>query len=1083
MIRPAFVHDSDPQTVEAVWYRAATLRERLVSFSTSHADSPPLREEQTQRATHRLKQWKAQAGFQNPDLFTERLAMDAITEQDLLNLLAEPIEQVQRRITLAAGTPIWLEELLRALESKKESNETVRASVYEKSRGPVSYLEIFDPLIAPERERLHQGIEQLTRLVLPFDPVTVLDLFQRNLSVRLQSVVSRALVLEMHIARLEERLTGETPEERYRDFLRQLCQEERLYAFLRDYPVLARTLMTLVRQWADFSLELLRHLCSDWPEICEKLAGGKDPGALVEVQAGAGDTHRNGRSVVILRFATGLRVVYKPRSLALDQHFQELLAWINEQQRILPLRTITVLPRENYGWVEFIDAKSCTTEEEVAHFYERQGIYLALLYTLDAVDFHYENIMAAGEHPILVDLEALFHPRILTNEDEATQSIGSSVLHTLLLPQRIYLENAGEGLDLSGIGGRKGQVTPFPVFTWKDSGTDQMHAARERQELPGSQNRPMLQEQEREVLPYEASFLKGFTEMYRLLIARREQLLTTMLPRFADDEIRIILRPTRAYALLLNESFHPQYLANELERERLFDHLWDSVAYQSYLREVIPDERQDLQQGDIPVFTTTPGSWDGLSSRGECIADLCEQSSMAFVRKRLQQLNEDDLASQSWIIRGSFATLITESLNVSRITLTPPRSAEATREQLIDAARAVGNRLKDLALKQKQGVNWFGIEFVREIDEKTIWNVQALSPLKLYDGIPGVALFLAYLGKITGDGQYTDLAHSALVAVQEVVDNLLDPKRSLSPESYPPPGAYEGLGSLIYLFAHLNTLWDNIAYVRRAEQLLELIDRSIEQDSRLDISGGAAGCIISLLSLYQVAPSPRTLQVTVHCGEHLLARLPAMLEEGNAQPGLAYGLAGIALGLFKLAAACQDKRFHQAALAAITSERNLFNAKQGNWARHPGQNEPDFPMSWCHGASGIGLARLASLAFLDDTATLDEINVILQTTRARGFGLNHSLCHGDLGSLDVLLTAKQLLGNGPSYEEIASLAAQQLESIERQGWSTGAPLGRETPGLMTGLAGIGYELLRLAEPEQVPSVLLLAPPWQGNSRS
>jgi hypothetical protein len=34
----------------------------------------------------------------------------------------------------------------------------------------------------------------------------------------------------------------------------------------------------------------------------------------------------------------------------------------------------------------------------------------------------------------------------------------------------------------------------------------------------------------------------------------------------------------------------------------------------------------------------------------------------------------------------------------------------------------------------------------------------------------------------------------------------------------------------------------------------------------------------------------------------------------------------------------------------------------------------------------------------------------------------------------------------------------------------------ESPGLMTGLAGIGYALLRLAEPHRVPSVLGLAPP-------
>jgi lantibiotic modifying enzyme len=40
----------------------------------------------------------------------------------------------------------------------------------------------------------------------------------------------------------------------------------------------------------------------------------------------------------------------------------------------------------------------------------------------------------------------------------------------------------------------------------------------------------------------------------------------------------------------------------------------------------------------------------------------------------------------------------------------------------------------------------------------------------------------------------------------------------------------------------------------------------------------------------------------------------------------------------------------------------------------------------------------------------------------------------------------------------------------------GVPLNVETPGLLLGLAGIGYELLRLAEPERVPSLLTLAPP-------
>ena len=51
-----------------------------------------------------------------------------------------------------------------------------------------------------------------------------------------------------------------------------------------------------------------------------------------------------------------------------------------------------------------------------------------------------------------------------------------------------------------------------------------------------------------------------------------------------------------------------------------------------------------------------------------------------------------------------------------------------------------------------------------------------------------------------------------------------------------------------------------------------------------------------------------------------------------------------------------------------------------------------------------------------------------------------------------------------------------LISLERDGYRCGIASYVEIPGLMTGLAGIGYGLLRLAVPEDVPSVLLLEEP-------
>jgi lantibiotic modifying enzyme len=95
---------------------------------------------------------------------------------------------------------------------------------------------------------------------------------------------------------------------------------------------------------------------------------------------------------------------------------------------------------------------------------------------------------------------------------------------------------------------------------------------------------------------------------------------------------------------------------------------------------------------------------------------------------------------------------------------------------------------------------------------------------------------------------------------------------------------------------------------------------------------------------------------------------------------------------------------------------------------------------------------------------------------SEGFGANHSLCHGDPGNLDFLLTALQSYPELYPAEHMALLQASLLESIEGKQIVSGVPMGVEAPGLMLGLAGTGYALLRQADPTRVPSLLQLAPP-------
>ncbi len=87
-----------------------------------------------------------------------------------------------------------------------------------------------------------------------------------------------------------------------------------------------------------------------------------------------------------------------------------------------------------------------------------------------------------------------------------------------------------------------------------------------------------------------------------------------------------------------------------------------------------------------------------------------------------------------------------------------------------------------------------------------------------------------------------------------------------------------------------------------------------------------------------------------------------------------------------------------------------------------------------------------------------------------------SLCHGDLGNVELLARAARLLDDDGLAEAHEARLAEIADSIERIGWACGVPLGVETPGLFNGIAGIGYGWLRAAAPEQAPSVMTLEPP-------
>ncbi|MBV9036984.1 MAG: type 2 lantipeptide synthetase LanM family protein, partial [Acidobacteriaceae bacterium] len=697
---------------------------------------------------------------------------------------------------------------------------------------------------------------------------------------------------------------------------------------------------------------------------------------------------------------------------------------------------------------------------------------------------------AAGEHPVPIDLETLFHPRIGKGDEQhaeqlAGNKISYSVLRIGLLPQLAWQRRESEIVDLSGMGSLPGQMTPLPVPRWEHSGTDEMRLTRERIEMPAGSNRPTLHGAEVNLLDYSNAVMAGFVQLYRLLRRHRDNLLSDdgPLARFAEDETRIILRPTQTYGTLLGESFHPDVLRNALDRDRLFDRLWVGIEHSPHLLRVISSERRDLENGDIPIFTTRPNSCNVWNSVDERISGFIDEPGLVLAQRRIRELSNQNCSEQLSFIRAALSTLAPGRNEVRLPTYhaAEPKSI-AEINSLLAAARKIGDRLEATALQTEDQASWIGIVPAKEGS----WTLAPLG-CDLYDGLPGVALFLAYLGAVTFDDRYRLLAQSAINALRHQMERMRSVSTAL--------GAFDGWGGIIYALTHFAKLWNVPSLLAEVEGIVELLPALIERDEQLDIIGGAAGCIGSLSVLYRCAPSARTLAVAVQCGERLIDRALAM-ERGVAwnggskqtKPlsGFSHGAAGIAWALLELAALTGEERFRTIALRGIEYERSLFSPDVGNWLdlrdgavfdRVTGDHSNRFAVAWCHGAPGIGLGRLLSLRHLDDSKIRAEIDAALKTTVAQGFGRNHSLCHGDLGNLELLLQASQTLGDRRWSVHLERFASIILESIERDGWLCANPLGLQSPGLMTGLAGIGYELLRLAEPVRVPSILALAPPY------
>src|SRR5690606_3896047 len=112
------------------------------------------------------------------------------------------------------------------------------------------FLVLVAPLLAWANDQLRHGLDAAIppNATRPFALAIAQQALHEALTMQLAPLLERTLVLEMHVARLQNLLTGETPAARFAAFLERVQDRTVALALLEEYPVLARQLVTKIEQ-------------------------------------------------------------------------------------------------------------------------------------------------------------------------------------------------------------------------------------------------------------------------------------------------------------------------------------------------------------------------------------------------------------------------------------------------------------------------------------------------------------------------------------------------------------------------------------------------------------------------------------------------------------------------------------------------------------------------------------------------------------------------------------------------------------------------------------------------------------------
>ena len=776
--------------------------------------------------------------------------------------------------------------------------------------------------------------------------------------------------------------------------------------------------------------EMLGRLREHREGICDLLFEGRPYETIEDLSLGAGDLHRGGRSVCLVKTDRGT-LVYKPRSCLVDTRASSFV------ERYFP-RSI-IIPRcyaaEGFGVCEFLQKRRAEGEREARSWYRALGEATVLFHILGSQDMTAENVVSVDGRPALIDLETLLAPLGPVAPPCGNPHFDDAVMSSAWT---------------SGVVPRTVKDVQLSVLFNGDE---------RRSSLPVVNGAPAT------VLDFWPDFEQGLDEAYERCLGTREGLVQDVQTLFGDVPLRCVLRDSQAYACSLEYLATRRFSSNgQAARAKVEEVLHKGLPLGK--DELVKSEMRSLLRGDIPTFSVAGRGLDLMDDMGRVIPSLFSTLAVDNAIRRVDDLSKEGLPFlRSLLYEGFHAYPLREETSVGPVRMRrcdeplAPGQAIREAEELLDV-------ICDYLIETPTGASgWITYD-------RALQSMQVMGP-GMYDGSTGLGLFASTLAQVTEDERVRTKALACTDVALADVRHLLEAAREgLVPMATIGCGEAGGLGGILRCLALMGEQ-GRVGCGELASACLGILDNlDASQVAQSDRISGIAGLLSTLCRFDRLRDDPRTRSLV----ERLASRLVELRTfEADGQTlwqtvsptrlisGSGHGMAGIAEALHAAGRLLRRDDWIALARQAMLFEDTLFDPELHTWPDRRLFPKRSCMNGCCSGAPGISImARRIEASELEPMRrnALEALDVVPLPYR------DH-LCCGCAAVVEAELCA----GRPGRAGRILAGTVGRKELVGHYQTTHPGFRHHDRLTLFYGLAGIGYEMLRYARPDLVASVI------------